>query len=110
MKVLSQLCSPECCLKIQLRRELKFNEKSIGAASWVRNCSHGHRVYRTKQGTCICYKCLRTGNELNKERGVRRKKWQPVMRFGFGWRYHNLPEKGNELGQVGQYFPSPSLE
>lgn len=45
MKVLSQLCSPGCCLKIQLRREPKFNEKSTRAASWVRNRSHGHREF-----------------------------------------------------------------
>jgi len=45
MKVLSQLCSPGCCLKIQLRQEPKFNEKHTWAASWVRNCSHGHREF-----------------------------------------------------------------
>lgn len=51
---------------------------------------------------------------MNKEKGgeekemaAYRKKW---MKFGFGWRCCNLLEKGNELGQVGQCFPSPSLE
>lgn len=42
MEVLSQLCSPAGCLKIQLRREPGFNEKSRWVASWVRDRSHGH--------------------------------------------------------------------
>lgn len=99
MKVLSQLCSPGCCLKIQLRREPKFNEKSTRAASWVRNCSHGHTEFtgQSKRHAFAANVWEQETSWTGKKRG---EKEMVGKRLAFRLRYHNLQEKGGELSLV----------
>lgn len=56
-----------------------------------------HGVYRTKQETHICYKCLRTGNELNHERGEE-KEMAARKEVCLQIEVHNVQDKDGELG------------
>lgn len=93
------LIALECLQKIQLRGEPKFNEKSKQAASWVRNCSHGHMEFTGQSKRHTFAANVRTGNKLHweGERGKRNGRKE-------AWLQVEIPqpprEKGGELRLV----------